>query len=154
MEGGSHAPAPHDLGVVVACHARLSKASCLLRQREVPKPGPCMQVPILKAHLKGKWIGGQEWRAGNKKRSELISDYRCFASANIGSACMCCLAPVLEIIQYSRIATLLYCPLCCRGNGQWVTVRFTNKSLLICACAGIRSAAVVTMHGYTGNSWG
>ncbi len=36
-----------------------------------------MQVPILKAHLKGKWIGGQEWRAGNKKRSELISDYRC-----------------------------------------------------------------------------
>ena len=37
----------------------------------------CMlQVPILKAHLKGKWIGGWEWRAGNKKRSELISDYR------------------------------------------------------------------------------
>ena len=35
-----------------------------------------VQVPILKAHLKGKWIGGQEWRAGNKKRSELISDYR------------------------------------------------------------------------------
>ena len=35
-----------------------------------------MQVPVLKAHLKGKWIGGQEWRAGNKKRSELISDYR------------------------------------------------------------------------------
>ena len=35
-----------------------------------------MQVPVLKAHLKGKWIGGQEWRAGYKKRSELISDYR------------------------------------------------------------------------------
>ena len=35
-----------------------------------------VQVPILKAHLRGKWIGGQEWRAGNKKRSELISDYR------------------------------------------------------------------------------
>ena len=57
-----------------------------------------MQVPILKAHLKGKWICGQEWRAGNKKRSELISDYRCIAAAYVGSACICCLAPVLEII--------------------------------------------------------
>ena len=35
-----------------------------------------MQVPMLKAHLKGKWIGSQEWRAGNKKRGELIGDYR------------------------------------------------------------------------------
>ena len=34
------------------------------------------QVPALKAHLRGKWVGGQEWRPGNKKRSELIDDYR------------------------------------------------------------------------------
>ncbi len=36
----------------------------------------CYQVPALKAHLKGKWVGGQEWRPGSKKRSELIDDYR------------------------------------------------------------------------------
>ena len=72
-----------------------------------------MQVPILKAHLKGKWIGGQEWRAGNKKRSELISDYRYTAAAYVGSSCICYLAPVLEDLQYSRVATSLHCPLSC-----------------------------------------
>lgn len=45
---------------------------------------------MLKAHLKGKWICGQEWRAGNKKRSELISDYRCIVAAYIRSAYICC----------------------------------------------------------------
>jgi hypothetical protein len=33
-------------------------------------------VPILKQHLKGKLIHGQEWRAGSKKREDLIKDFR------------------------------------------------------------------------------
>jgi hypothetical protein len=28
-------------------------------------------------HLKGKTVGRQPWRAGSKKRDELIADYRC-----------------------------------------------------------------------------
>ena len=50
--------------------------SCQQHVAEKMRVRCCMQVPILKAHLKGKWIGGEEWRAGCKKRSELISDYR------------------------------------------------------------------------------
>lgn len=46
------------------------------RCRAGEQPVSKLTVPVLKAHLKGKLIGGQEWRAGNKKRSELITDYR------------------------------------------------------------------------------
>jgi len=35
-----------------------------------------LTVQLLKAHLKGKVIGGQEWKAGNKKREDLMYDYR------------------------------------------------------------------------------
>lgn len=31
----------------------------------------------MKAVLKGRVIGGQRWRAGSKKREEIIRDYRC-----------------------------------------------------------------------------
>jgi hypothetical protein len=46
------------------------------RCRSGEQPIRRLTVSLLKAHLKGKLIHGQEWRAGNKKRSELISDYR------------------------------------------------------------------------------
>lgn len=35
-----------------------------------------LTVQLLKAHLKGKIIGGQEWKAGNKKKEDLMYDYR------------------------------------------------------------------------------
>lgn len=35
-----------------------------------------LTVQLLKAHLRGKMIGGQEWRAGNKKKEDLMYDYR------------------------------------------------------------------------------
>lgn len=35
-----------------------------------------LTVQLLKAHLKGKVIGGQEWKAGNKKKEDLMYDYR------------------------------------------------------------------------------
>ncbi|DBB08621.1 TPA: hypothetical protein ACH3X3_008748 [Trebouxia sp. C0006] len=35
-----------------------------------------LTVQLLKAHLKGKVVGGQEWKAGNKKREDLMYDYR------------------------------------------------------------------------------
>lgn len=35
-----------------------------------------LTVQLLKAHLKGKFIGGQEWKAGNKKKEDLTYDYR------------------------------------------------------------------------------
>lgn len=35
-----------------------------------------LTVQLLKAHLRGKIIGGQEWRAGNKKKEDLMYDYR------------------------------------------------------------------------------
>lgn len=47
------------------------------RCRTGAQPLSKLTVPVLKAHLKGKLISGQEWRAGSKKRSELIKDYRC-----------------------------------------------------------------------------
>ncbi|GAB4822357.1 hypothetical protein N2152v2_009403 [Parachlorella kessleri] len=35
-----------------------------------------LTVPILKHYLKGKLIRGQEWRAGSKKREDLVKDFR------------------------------------------------------------------------------
>lgn len=35
-----------------------------------------LTVPVLKSHLRGKRVHGQEWRMGTKKREELIEDYR------------------------------------------------------------------------------
>ena len=35
-----------------------------------------LTVQLLKAHLRGKIIGGQEWKAGNKKKEDLMYDYR------------------------------------------------------------------------------
>lgn len=35
-----------------------------------------LTVQLLKAHLRGKVIGGQEWKAGNKKKEDLMYDYR------------------------------------------------------------------------------
>ena len=35
-----------------------------------------LTVQLLKAHLKGKVIGGQEWKAGSKKKEDLMFDYR------------------------------------------------------------------------------
>jgi len=35
-----------------------------------------LTVQLLKAHLKGKIIGGLEWKAGNKKKEDLVYDYR------------------------------------------------------------------------------
>lgn len=39
-------------------------------------PLPRVTVPALRAALKGRVVGGQEWRAGAKKRRELLEDYR------------------------------------------------------------------------------
>ena len=35
------------------------------------------QVPLLKAHLRGKVVRGEEWRPGSKKREALLQDFRC-----------------------------------------------------------------------------
>ena len=35
-----------------------------------------LTVPLLKVHLRGKLIGGCEWRQGTKKRDALVQDYR------------------------------------------------------------------------------
>lgn len=35
-----------------------------------------LTVQLLKAHLRGKFIDGQEWRAGTKKKEDLMYDYR------------------------------------------------------------------------------
>ena len=35
-----------------------------------------LTVQLLKAHLKGKFINGQEWKAGTKKKEDLMYDYR------------------------------------------------------------------------------
>lgn len=39
-------------------------------------PAHKLTVQLLKAHLKGKLIGGQEWKAGSKKKEDLMYDYR------------------------------------------------------------------------------
>lgn len=46
------------------------------RSRQGESPVVKLTVPVLKAHLKGKTVHGQEWRMGSKKREELIEDYR------------------------------------------------------------------------------
>lgn len=46
------------------------------RTRQGLSPVVKLTVPVLKKHLKGKTIGGAEWRMGNKKREDLIEDYR------------------------------------------------------------------------------
>ncbi|BDA42917.1 hypothetical protein COCOBI_03-8100 [Coccomyxa sp. Obi] len=53
------------------------------RRRDGAEPISKLTVPALKAHLRGKWVGGQEWRPGNKKRSELIDDYRQFMGLHV-----------------------------------------------------------------------
>ncbi len=35
-----------------------------------------LTVPLLKEHLRGKVIGGVEWRPGSKKRDDLVADFR------------------------------------------------------------------------------
>ena len=35
-----------------------------------------LTVQLLKAHLRGKIIRGQEWKAGSKKKEDLMCDYR------------------------------------------------------------------------------
>ena len=46
------------------------------RTRQGLSPVVKLTVPVLKKHLKGKTICGTEWRMGNKKREDLIEDYR------------------------------------------------------------------------------
>jgi len=46
------------------------------RTRQGLSPVVKLTVPVLKKHLKGKLIYGTEWRMGNKKREDLIEDYR------------------------------------------------------------------------------
>lgn len=46
------------------------------RSREGLSPVVKLTVPVLKTHLKGKSIAGSEWKMGNKKREDLIEDYR------------------------------------------------------------------------------
>lgn len=59
----------------------------------LPSSAPALplQVPILKQHLKGKLIGGQEWRAGSKKRDDLIADFRCGCGADVAAGLGPCL---------------------------------------------------------------
>lgn len=47
------------------------------RKKQGLEPAPKLTVQLLKTHLKGKLIRGQEWKAGNKKKDDLVSDYRC-----------------------------------------------------------------------------
>ena len=47
------------------------------RKKQGLEPAPKLTVQLLKAHLRGKLIRGQEWKAGNKKKDDLVSDYRC-----------------------------------------------------------------------------
>ena len=47
------------------------------RRKQGLEPAPKLTVQLLKTHLRGKLIRGQEWKAGNKKKDDLVSDYRC-----------------------------------------------------------------------------
>ena len=46
------------------------------RSKEGLSPVVKLTVPVLKTHLKGKLIHGSDWKMGNKKREDLIEDYR------------------------------------------------------------------------------
>lgn len=46
------------------------------RSQQGRSPVERLTVPLLKEHLRGKTCGGNPWKPGAKKRSELISDYR------------------------------------------------------------------------------
>ena len=47
------------------------------RKKQGLEPAQKLTVQLLKTHLRGKLIRGQEWKAGNKKKDDLVSDYRC-----------------------------------------------------------------------------
>lgn len=47
------------------------------RRRAGQPPAGRLTVPLLKEHLRGKVIGGAEWRPGSKKRDDLVADFRC-----------------------------------------------------------------------------
>ena len=47
------------------------------RKKQGLEAAPKLTVQLLKTHLRGKLICGQEWKAGNKKKDDLVSDYRC-----------------------------------------------------------------------------
>ena len=47
------------------------------RKKQGLESAPKLTVQLLKTHLRGKLIRGQEWKAGNKKKDDLVSDYRC-----------------------------------------------------------------------------
>ena len=46
------------------------------RSKEGLSPIVKLTVPVLKQHLRGKTVNGRAWRAGSKKREELLEDYR------------------------------------------------------------------------------
>ena len=46
------------------------------RSKEGLSPIVKLTVPVLKTHLRGKSIHGNEWKMGSKKREDLIEDYR------------------------------------------------------------------------------
>ena len=54
--------------VLMAINAERARAG----QAEVTR----LTVDVLKQHLRGRVIRGAEWRAGNKKRAELVADCR------------------------------------------------------------------------------
>lgn len=58
------------------------------RSKEGLSPVVKLTVPVLKTHLRGKSIHGTEWKMGNKKREDLIEDYRyiLFCTRLIGKA--------------------------------------------------------------------
>ena len=59
------------------------------RERAVAGQSPAVKltVPLLKEHLRGKLLSGVPWRAGAKKREELIADFRWGRSVY-----MCCVS--------------------------------------------------------------
>ncbi|KAL3131725.1 hypothetical protein ABBQ38_007446 [Trebouxia sp. C0009 RCD-2024] len=56
-----------------------------------------LTVQLLKAHLRGKMIGGQEWKAGNKKKEDLMYDYRDYMGLVKSSTANCSSAAVPSI---------------------------------------------------------
>ena len=47
------------------------------RAEQGKSPIAKLTVPLLKEHLRGKTVGSSTWRAGAKKRDELLGDFRC-----------------------------------------------------------------------------
>lgn len=73
------------------------------RNQQGLDPAHKLTVQLLKAHLKGKLIAGQEWKAGSKKREDLMFDYRDYMG--LGKAAERPLAGAIPSISLGGLAS-------------------------------------------------